>query len=61
MNILINASNLKRGGGLQVADSICEQLELFPHHNFIVVLSSYLSETHKRIKHINNAKVLFMI
>lgn len=43
MNFLINCSNLKKGGGLQVADSFCLQLFRFPQHSFIVVLSSYLS------------------
>ena len=45
MNILINASNLKAGGGLQVADSICRELYRFPQHTFVVVLSSFFSDT----------------
>lgn len=43
MIILINASNLKNGGGLQVADSICRSLGDFNRHSFIVVLSSYFN------------------
>lgn len=50
MNILINASNLKLGGGIQVADSICGELNRFPMHNFIIVLSSFLDKTAERIK-----------
>lgn len=43
MNILINTSNLKAGGGLQVADSICHHLHKFEKHKFIIVLSTSLS------------------
>ncbi len=41
---LINSSNIKNGGGLQVAHSICMQLGKYQHHNFIVVLSTYISQ-----------------
>lgn len=41
---LINCSNLKNGGGLQVAHSICEQLGKYKQHRFVVVLSSYIRE-----------------
>lgn len=57
MNILINASNLKAGGGLQVADSVCRELGHFPQHKFIVVLSSYFNETFKSVEGINNVAV----
>ena len=40
MNILINASNLKVGGGIQVTESVCSCLDRFPQHRFVVVLSS---------------------
>lgn len=43
MIFLINASNLKNGGGLQVAQSICCELRKFPQHKFIVVLSTYIN------------------
>ena len=43
---LINASNLKNGGGLQVAQSICEQLNQYKNHHFIVVLSTYINDEH---------------
>lgn len=49
MMILINCSNLKNGGGLQVADSICCQLSWFTQHRFIVVLSSQLNRTKDKI------------
>lgn len=58
MKILINASNLKKGGGLQVADSICCLLERFPEHYFIVILSSYMQDTQEKIKHIKNVEVI---
>lgn len=43
---LINCSNLKKGGGLQVAKSICEQLNQYKNHHFIVVLSTYINDEH---------------
>jgi len=43
MIFLINASGLKTGGGLQVAQSLCNQLYRFKYHHFIVVLSSYFN------------------
>jgi len=42
MNILINCSNIKNGGGLQVAQSICGELKLFSGHKFTVVLSKFI-------------------
>lgn len=54
---LINASNLKTGGGLQVADSICGQLQNFPQHKFIVVLSKFLNSSAERIKDFGNVEV----
>lgn len=56
--ILINATNLKAGGGLQVADSICGQLLRFPQHTFLVVLSSFLDSTRERIEKYQNVKVI---
>lgn len=44
-NFLINCSNIKNGGALQVADSVCRQLHRFPNHTFYVVLSSQLEGT----------------
>lgn len=43
MTFLINCSNLKNGGGLQVANSICLQLGKFQQYQFVVVLSTYIS------------------
>lgn len=43
---LINCSNLKVSGGLQVAKSICEQLYQYKSHHFIVVLSTYINDEH---------------
>ena len=42
MKILINASNLKKGGALQVAYSIISLLKNYSHHSFIIVLPKYL-------------------
>lgn len=50
MNILINCSNLKAGGGIQVADSLCRMLNRFPEHCFTVVLSDKLAYLEKDIK-----------
>lgn len=58
MNILINCSNLKAGGGLQVADSICGQLNRFKQHHFVVVLSSYLAATKDRLHSSENVEVV---
>ena len=41
---LINVSNIKAGGGIQVSQSICEQLYKFKEHHFIVVLSSFIKD-----------------
>lgn len=57
MRFLINASNLKAGGGLQVADSICRELGWFVQHEFIVVLSDYLESTKKDIDKSTNVLV----
>ena len=53
---LINASNLKNGGGLQVADSICRQLIKYKSHFFCVVLSSQLNGTLKDLEGMPNVK-----
>lgn len=58
MKILINASNLKLGGGIQVADSVCGQLNRFIQHEFVIVLSKYLTETKKRIDGYANVEVV---
>lgn len=57
MNVFVNCSNLNVGGGLQVADSICSLLYKYPNHYFIVVLSSALSRTERRIKNFDNVIV----
>lgn len=54
MNILINASNLKLGGGIQVSDSICSSLECFPQHHFFVVFSEHLEKTKDSISDYKN-------
>ncbi len=58
MKILINCSNLKVGGGLQVADSVCRQLNRYPQHKFIVVLSTYLDKLAVDLKNDENVEVL---
>lgn len=44
MIFLINCSNLKNGGGLQVAHSICSQLGRYQQHRFVVVLSTFIRD-----------------
>lgn len=44
MTYLVNCSNLKNGGGLQVAHSVCLQLGRYQQHRFVVVLSTYFRE-----------------
>ena len=56
MNYCINASNLKNGGGLQVAYSICRQLHRFQGHFFFVVLSSQLAATQQAMEGVGNVK-----
>ena len=49
MRILINCSNLKVGGGVQVADSLCGARAGFAAHRFVVVLASRMRATRERI------------
>lgn len=53
---LINASNLKQGGGIQVTQSICGQLSRFKNHKFIVVLSTFIDDS--EIAYGDNVKVV---
>jgi len=57
MNILVNCSNLKQGGGVQVGDSVCCQLQRFSQHTFYVVLSSWMGDTKNRIGIASNIMV----
>ena len=43
MRILINCSNLRQGGGIQVADSICSLLGKYVEQKFYIVLPSVMS------------------
>ena len=54
MNILINASEIKQGGGIQVTDSICRSIKDYPNHNFFIVLSEYFGEIDKAYVKANN-------
>ena len=58
MIILVNASNLKVGGGLQVADSICRELHKYPHHHFVVVLPPALEGCAADIQQERNVEVV---
>ena len=58
MNILINASNLKKGGGLQVADSVCRELNKYPHHKFLVVYYKVLAICAEEIAKYDNVETL---
>lgn len=57
MKILFNASNLNGGGGLQVADSICRQLNRFASLEFVAVLSPFLNRTSEAIGGFKNVVV----
>jgi len=58
MKILINASNLRAGGGLQVADSICRELDRHKEHRFVAVLCEQLRKTGEDIKKYDNVEVV---
>lgn len=57
MNILVNCSNLKAGGGIQVADSLCRNLNRFPQHQFVVVLSNKLNYIELILRSYSNVRV----
>lgn len=58
MVILINASDIKAGGGVQVTDSVCCDLHKYPQHHFIVVLSTYMRKTAERLRGYDNVEVV---
>lgn len=58
MNILINCSNLKKGGALQVADSICSYLHKYLENNFVLVISSALENIATRIPNSSNITIV---
>lgn len=58
MRILINTSNLKVGGGVQVADSICRELYKYTQHTFVIVVSDALKECANDIRKYPNIKVV---
>ena len=55
---MINASNLKVGGGLQVADSVCRELYKYPQHRFTVVYDKALADCAKAIAQYENVEVV---
>lgn len=57
MNILINASNLKVGGGIQVADSVCRELCKY-QHNFVVIYTDALNSCVNDIKDYKNVETI---
>lgn len=59
MKFLINASNIKKGGGIQVTDSICRELNRFPQHQFTVVLSNSLKNTGKTLEGVPNVSLFY--
>jgi hypothetical protein len=56
MKIIINSTVLVKGGGIQVAKSIIEELKDNPENQYYVFLSSYLENELKGIKFNNNFK-----
>ena len=58
LHIMVNASNLKVGGGLQVADSICRELFKYSQHRFLVVYNRALSECARDISKYKNVETV---
>lgn len=58
MNILINTSNLKAGGGLQVADSFVSCLPVYAKHRFFILLSDELLYLADRLARAENCHCL---
>ena len=57
-HIMVNASNLKVGGGLQVADSVCRELYKYPQHRFTVVYDKALADCAKAIGQYDNVETV---
>lgn len=58
LHIMINASNLKVGGGLQVADSVCRELYKYQQHNFTVVYDKALADCADAIAQYENVEAV---
>ena len=58
LHIMINASNLKVGGGLQVADSVCRELYKYPQHRFTVVYDKALADCAKAVAQYENVETV---
>lgn len=61
MNFLINASIVKSGGSVQVADSFIRMLSIFSAHKFIVVLSPQLASLEKEVETGNVTTYIYSI
>lgn len=55
---MINASNLKVGGGLQVADSVCRELYKYPQHRFTVVYNKALADCAQAVDRYDNVETV---
>src|SRR5690606_13705999 len=58
MNILINCSNLRVGGGLQVAHSFLNEISSHSDHYFVIVVSSTLAELIQDISFSENHQII---
>lgn len=58
LRILVNCSNLKIGGGIQVADSVCRELFNFSQHKFIVVYYKALADCASVIDRFQNVETI---
>ena len=56
---MINCSNLRVGGGIQVADSICRELYKYSKCRFIVVYPKVLADSARAIETYDNVKTVF--
>lgn len=58
MRILVNASNLYFGGGMQVTDSFCSILDRYIDDTFVVVLPPFMKSVKDKIIGFENVKVI---
>ncbi len=58
MRIMVNCSAVHTGGSLQVAASVCELLERYGEHWFVVVLSSELAYLQGRLQGYGNVETV---
>lgn len=58
MKILINTSNLRKGGGIQVAESLCRLTGMYPVHEFYIVISDSLAQLKEPLSIFHNVQII---